>query len=893
MPVIQLHGCSLEPLGDYLKALGVFRLVAQQIDPDARCWWRHGIFHLWLNETACYPRQGNGIEKRHSIPVEWEAQEEWLEKFFLEFCTYSPLIAPWQKNTGYLPFAGEAKRERGLVALRTITGTKRTATSAYHRSIREYARAFGRTLPTAPNQSWVDELRKIRDDPLFAGLNSTEQGKRKGLKSATVSDLLNRTRSACPDPRVSAWLDVVGHPERLRSRFLRGINWFSLLGEGAGEGSGGMIVTLEVALQSILTNPDREHLRAALYGSPAKDYLKPDFSIGLFYPSRKGDPNLGQAFEGSRRGSAWDVIFLFEGVLLFAGSLSRRLNARRAVPAFPFYCASSLGGNPAGAPIEISGSERGISSGEVWCPVWNQPASLRDLTAIFSEGRMQVGGRDARLATQFIRALGRHGCDRGIAAFQRYGLLRRSGSFGKQDQTSTLAVPLGLYTPRANSALALLDDLFDFEEAVLDAQGLQTRRLQPVTDLPSRPRRLISARRQFEEALFAASQSGIEEQRAESRDGVSDFQSKLIDVAIAAARLEREFAITRGRIHTGSGEMPDTSSPPNASTAPVLSFDWLRLRHENPDEWPNADELADDGGAEWRLARAVGTVTAWGKLAENSRRSDPAAVGPVRENLVPVVRQWDRTAGDWRWSWEAESRRPVWSQARTLIENFAAVAHRRLVDAERGAGDGVPMFSRYGANAQDLLALWKRELDEPRLAALLHAFALIRTWKRTAVAQSHTPLQSNHGEPIQDSDPVEAVCLTSKPRETEDEWRNELAAFAQLPRPYALLKLCFVGGRLPPRPGARRTGNEPFAPGHLQILNLLLARRGNEACDLAARRLFIAGYPPLYVSAGLASSEFHLPPNHWERIAGLLLVPIRRASTLCRLIIKPTEEPNL
>src|SRR5690606_405824 len=117
----------------------------------------------------------------------------------------------------------------------------------------------------------------------------------------------------------------------------------------------------------------------------------------------------------------------------------RRMNARKSVPAFPFYCSSSLGGNPVGGPTEIDGSRKSISSGEVWCPIWTQPATLRDLTALFGEGRTQVGGRDARLATQFTRALGRFGCDRGIDAFQRYGLLRRSGSFGKQDQTSTLA----------------------------------------------------------------------------------------------------------------------------------------------------------------------------------------------------------------------------------------------------------------------------------------------------------------------------------------------------------------------------------------------------------------------------------------------------------------------
>ena len=46
MPILTLHGCSPEPLGNYLKALGVFRLVAEQADPAARAWWEAGAFRL-------------------------------------------------------------------------------------------------------------------------------------------------------------------------------------------------------------------------------------------------------------------------------------------------------------------------------------------------------------------------------------------------------------------------------------------------------------------------------------------------------------------------------------------------------------------------------------------------------------------------------------------------------------------------------------------------------------------------------------------------------------------------------------------------------------------------------------------------------------------------------
>ncbi|MGQ0813423.1 MAG: type I-G CRISPR-associated protein Cas8g1/Csx17 [Gemmatimonadota bacterium] len=626
-------------------------------------------------------------------------------------------------------------------------------------------------------------------------------------------------------------------------------------------------------------------MAASLWRVPAEGHLSDDYSIGLFYPSRKETPNSGQEFESKRLGAAWDVILLFEGVLLFAGSMVRRMNVRKATPAFPFYCSSSLGGNPSAGPTEVEGSQKGISSGEVWCAVWNQPATLRDLTAIFSEGRMQVSGRDARLATQFVRALGRHGCDRGIAAFQRYGLLRRSGSFGKQDQTSTLAVPLGLYAVSPCSDLELLDELLHYEEAVLDATGLQA-----VVNSDSQPRRIISARRRLEVALFDASRIGLESRREQRDQQLADFRSQLIEVAVAAAALERECAVTDGRIHNRDGKMPDKGNP-NVPCAASLSYDWLRLTHVAPSEPPKLAELSDDGTAEWRLARAIGTICPWGKTSERATRTEPRAVGPVRENLVRVVRS-ERGAF---WNWEPESRRAAWSQGRQVLSNCASVLQRRLVDAQAGSGEGLPLFSPYGAGAEDVLALWLDQVDHRRLSELLHAFALVRPWRRLdaqepELARAHeTDDAGNLGDVDSDDQTIGEVDDEPTDGRTEA-WLARLNAAAQLPRAYALLKLCFLGGRLPARPGVVRTGKEPHAPGNLHILNLLLAGRGDEACTAAARRLYAAGYPPLFTTSESFSAGFVLSADNCRGLAGLLFVPITFAADLARLIIKPIRE---
>ena len=38
-----LPGCTPEPLMAYLKALGILRLVREQKDSNARCWWENDI----------------------------------------------------------------------------------------------------------------------------------------------------------------------------------------------------------------------------------------------------------------------------------------------------------------------------------------------------------------------------------------------------------------------------------------------------------------------------------------------------------------------------------------------------------------------------------------------------------------------------------------------------------------------------------------------------------------------------------------------------------------------------------------------------------------------------------------------------------------------------------
>lgn len=82
---IPLEGCTPEPLMNYLKALGVLKIVVEQnFDPSARAFWRNGIFHLHTQLT-----------------------EEELLNAIAERYQPSPVITPWNEAAGFKKAKGK------------------------------------------------------------------------------------------------------------------------------------------------------------------------------------------------------------------------------------------------------------------------------------------------------------------------------------------------------------------------------------------------------------------------------------------------------------------------------------------------------------------------------------------------------------------------------------------------------------------------------------------------------------------------------------------------------------------------------------------------------------------------------------------------------------------
>ena len=78
--VHKLDGCRPTPLASYLKALGVFRLIAEGPDPKVRGWWKKDVFQL-----------GTRLSQAE------------IERFFLHDYAPTPLLAPWNGGSGFFP----------------------------------------------------------------------------------------------------------------------------------------------------------------------------------------------------------------------------------------------------------------------------------------------------------------------------------------------------------------------------------------------------------------------------------------------------------------------------------------------------------------------------------------------------------------------------------------------------------------------------------------------------------------------------------------------------------------------------------------------------------------------------------------------------------------------
>ena len=353
MNELVLDGCTPEPLMGYLKALGVLRLVSEQMDSEARGCWRDGVFEL-----------------------ETRLDREGLTRFFLEQYSPTPLLAPWNGGSGFyikldldrfLDTAGKEIEFKGREAVEAINAVETSDSdrlARYRGQIRETKRALAALAEKVdfaaalaePLHQWPqagtkaaqkkvkDEATKVLNTMLLFRSGEATFSIEKAAKDEFVSDL--RGKVLTDDGLL--WLDAA-----LAMRTGQKKNRV----EAPTLGSGGNIGNSDFSARFAQLLPEVVSLRAdapipansapwlgaALFGSPARGMQK--ISVDQFDPGKAGGANGTQGMEASPTLNPWDYVLMLEGSLALAGNTSRRLGAGRSAASFPFVVESTSAGH--------------------------------------------------------------------------------------------------------------------------------------------------------------------------------------------------------------------------------------------------------------------------------------------------------------------------------------------------------------------------------------------------------------------------------------------------------------------------------------------------------------------------------------------------------------------
>ena len=383
-----LTGCAPVPLAHYLKALGIFRIVAEQKDHGVKGYWKGDSF--WLKNTL---------------------DRESLRSFFLEEYRPTPIIAPWNGGSGFYFQEEKLKEKDPLTGKKKKTGRRIKHTAA--------TRALQAIL-----ESKADRLTDYRKSLAVVKSLVEKMGLDEAPGKEEKEELIQAVRNSLPDQAID-WLDASVILTTEKARFP------PLLGTGGNDGNLDFSSNFMQRLADIFEFENENGnskgrsgswLDGALFGENT-DGLMSGIAIGQFYPGAVGGPNSASGFSSDSPVNPWDYILMIEGALFFASATVKRLQANMpGVLSYPFSVHPS--GVGYGSAAE---SDEKSARAEIWMPLWEKPAGLSELKSLMSEGRAQVGARPARNGVDFARAVASLGVDRGIKSFQRYGFLERNG----------------------------------------------------------------------------------------------------------------------------------------------------------------------------------------------------------------------------------------------------------------------------------------------------------------------------------------------------------------------------------------------------------------------------------------------------------------------------------
>lgn len=674
----RLDGCTPTPLANYLKALGVLRLLStpannvngEAADSAARGWWETERFH-----------------------IKTRLDRDALLCFFLKDYAPSPIIAPWNGGSGFYP-------NDNKLGIRPIVEARAERFSAYKEAI-EVAQSI------LKQNDIVEKPDGVQKDAIRAQLRSRLRDGALSWYDAAI--LFTQDGFLAPPLLGSGGND--GRTDFSNNFMCRLTDLFDT---ESGKPSELAVQALETALFEGLSNSLMRESKVQIEGSPKQKLL----AVGQFSPGASGGANATVGFERDTFINPWDYVLLIEGALLFAASAVRRLESKNAAGlSYPFTVNSTSTDGAGGSLVDEKRKSKGKFVGnsfEIWMPLWKRPACLREVDVLLSEGRATVGRRPAVDGLDFARAVAVLGVSRGISAFERYAFLQRRGD-------AISATPKGRIRVQRRPKARLLNDL--------DAGNWLTQFRQYARKLDAQsknflaPRQLQALARRLDEAIFAMTQEASpgavqrvlvaigevgsylasSPKSRDPKEGRQRPPPRLSRAWFEAAKDgSAEFRIAAALAGLGRAQGTEDHAASAADGTDVADVN--EDDNEN-DIVETAEGEADDDTAE--------------RDASDEKARGPTPPPPFRAHLAPLdEKTW---YGRYR-AWSDRDGLAVWG-AGALERNLIAVAERRLVFAAQKKLDGGPFDGRAPADLASVLAFLWRETDDEKIAGLVQGLA--------------------------------------------------------------------------------------------------------------------------------------------------------------------------
>lgn len=302
--IVELNGCTPIPLAHYLKALGVLRLVAEQVDPNAQGWWRNDRFLLRsrLSRTD-------------------------LEEFFLNKYRPTPLVAPWNGGSGFFP------KDNQVAIQAILTGHSERFTT--------YREIIGLCKELLERLSLAEKPIDVEKPQLL-------QLCRNRFPDSVLSWLDAAYLLTADGPKYPPLLGTGGNDGRLE--FTN--NYMQRLSELFDCESGEPLRKAEAALEE------------ALFATQTTERSKAP--VGQFDPGSAGGPNSTAGYDAAPGINLWDFVLMLEGAIAFAAAPLKKLeSAAPGVLAYPF-CVRPTGVGYGSAAISDESASRSEMWMPIW-----------------------------------------------------------------------------------------------------------------------------------------------------------------------------------------------------------------------------------------------------------------------------------------------------------------------------------------------------------------------------------------------------------------------------------------------------------------------------------------------------------------------------------------------